>query len=268
MRHTRSLILLAGLLAHLPTGPLAAQARWPTPLDGSGELSLRWDRPHFPEREYGFLSGILTFGARVRVSNNVNIAFEIPQFRAPGTGSDASMGNPYIGAEFVGDDGIPAFTAGLRVINGSTGGEPQIVALFTDYERFDQTITADLWVISGMGHWTAWTDGQGSTVRVRFGGTIFHPTEYGGTDELVADYGVRFGKALGRVELSAALTGRYFVTQQDLGPEAGSINSAAVELVTRQGRVRPSIGLRFPLDAEVRDDVPYVLLLGVRASLK
>ena len=267
MRHTRSLILLAGLMAHLPTGPLAAQARWPTPLDGNGELSLRWDRPHFPEREYGFLSGILTFGARVQVANNVNLAFEIPQFRAPGTGSDASMGNPYFGAEFTDGDGTPAYTAGIRLINGSTGGDPQIIGLFTDYERFEQTITSDLLVVSGMGHWTAWKDPEGASVRIRFGGTIFH-SKGGESNELTADYGVRFGRSIGPLEFDAALTGRLFVTASDLGAPESSFHSVAVDLVRRAGRIRPSVGVRLPLDAEINRAVSYVLLFGLSATLK
>jgi hypothetical protein len=263
-----SLFVCVLTLAVLPPCRLAAQARWPTPLDGTGELSLRWDRPYFPEREYGFLSGVLTLGGRVQLSNNVNLAFEIPNFRAPGTGSESSMGNPYFGAEFTDGDGTPAFTAGVRIIRGSTGGDPQIIALFTDYERFEQAITSELLVVSGMGHWTAWKDPRGATVRIRFGGTIFH-SQAGATNELTADYGVRFGRPIGsQLELGATLTGRLFVTQGDIGAPESSFHSASIELVRRAGRIRPSVGVRLPLDAEINRAVSYVLLFGVSATLK
>jgi hypothetical protein len=263
-----ALLSLCSVLALSPARPLAGQARWPTPLDGAGEVSLRWDRPHFPEREYGFLSGILTLGARVPVSNSVNLAFEIPQFRAPGTGSDASMGNPYFGAEFGDRDGTPAFTAGIRLINGSTGGDPQIIALFTDYEKFEQAITSELLVVSGMGHWTAWKDPRGASVRIRFGGTIFH-SQAGASNELTADYGVRFGRSLGpHLELGAALTGRWFVTQEEGGGAGTSFHSISVDLARRSGRLRPSVGVRLPLDAEINRAVSYVVVLGLTATLK
>lgn len=261
------LLLLWVVLAVSPPRRLAAQARWPTPLDGSAEFALRWDRPHFPEREYGFLSGILTVGARVQVANNVNFAFEIPQFRAPGTGSEPSMGNPYFGAELTDGDGTPAFTAGVRIIEGSTGGDPQIIALFTDYERFEQSATAELLVVSGMGHWTPWKSPEGASVRIRFGGTIFR-AEGGASNELTADYGVRFGRPVGPLELGAAFTGRLFVTQGEIGSSESSFHSISVDLVRRAGRIRPSVGVRLPLDVEINRAVSYVLLFGLSATLK
>lgn len=266
MRPLRTLLLLL-LLPQLPTGLLSAQARWPTPLDGNAEFSLRWDRPHFPEREYGFLSGTFTFGARVQVTNTINLALEVPQFRAPGTGSEASMGNPYFGAEFTDGDGTPAFTAGVRIIRGSTGGDPQIIALFTDYERFEQAITSELLVVSGMGHWTPWRDPKGAAVRIRFGGTIFHPPE-GTSNELAADYGVRFTRPTGPLELGAGLTGRWLLTAEDGGAAESSFHSLTVDLTRRSGRIRPSVGVRLPLDAEISRAVSYVLIFGVSATLK
>jgi hypothetical protein len=268
MRHIRSLVLFVGLLALLPTGPLAGQARWPTPLESTAELSLDWARPHFPDRVYGTFSGIVTLGARVRVARSVNIVGEIPNFRAPGTGSESEMGNPYIGAEIVGEDGAPAFAVGARFTGDGPGGDPRIVALFTDYERFDQAMTGKVMIISAVGHTTAWKDPEGATVRVRLGGTILHPTESGGQNEMLFDYGVRFGKTVGNAEVAASLTGRWFLTASELGPERASINSVALEAVGRTGMIRPRVGFRIPLDSEISDNVTYVLLFGVSVGLK
>lgn len=273
--HPSRPIALASLLLALPLGPLAAQSLWPRPLEGKAEVGLEWVRPTFVtgDDQYGFSRGVWILGGRIRASERINVVLALPQIRAPGGfygyGGGSGSGTPYIGVEFLAAERRPEFSLGIRLGgSSSSSSDAGVMALYGDYDRWEEGISNAL-VVNAIGHTTAWQDSAGASARVRFGGTILIPAGgmYGG--ELYVDYGIRFGRDTPALRLGVALTGRWLATGGGGASLAeATIHQVAGDLSFGSGMVRPSFGVRLPLDDALNDVVEYVLIGGVTVHLK
>ena len=273
--HASRPVALASLLLALPLAPIAAQSLWPRPLEGKAEVGLEWVRPTFVtgDDQYGFSRGVWILGGRIRASERINVVLALPQMRAPvggsGYGGGSASGTPYIGIEFLAAERRPEFSLGIRFGGSSYGSyDAAAMALYGDYDRWEEGVSNGL-VVNAIGHTTAWQDSAGASARVRFGGTILIPEGgvYGG--ELFVDYGIRFGRDTPALRFGAALTGRWLATGGGGASLAeATIHQVAADLSFGSGMVRPSFGVRLPLDDALNDVVEYVLITGVTVHLK
>ena len=81
------------------------------------------------------------------------------------------------------------------------------------------------------------------------------------------DYGVRFGRPAGPVDLGLALTGRIILSGSGGSIGGRSIHQGTIELSGR-GRIAPRIGLRIPIDEPLKSSFDKAITVGVRATIQ
>jgi hypothetical protein len=86
---------------------------------------------------------------------------------------------------------------------------------------------------------------------------------------LFADYGVHaWYLADERVDLGVGLTGRLYISGDDLSVAERMLNQVGMAVIGRFERVQPGVHLRVPFDfVEHREEVDYVLGLSLAVPL-
>jgi hypothetical protein len=262
---------LAALVLCLIPASAGAQALWPRPLAGAGEIGLEWVRPTFDGEEgIGFTRGVWVFDGRAKVGQRLNLILAFPYINAPVSGSGGgAAGNPLFGVEFTDTTGRPEFTVGLRRGNfsGSSFGA-YIIGALGDYDRLEQVGT-DGWILSTVGHVRPWSAPDGGFAELRFGVTGFFMSEGGASStSMLLDYGIRMGREKGALGFGAGLTGRWPLTGTTGGSVASAVHQVFADASYLKGIVQPTVGVRFPFDEDLGELLSYALTFGVKVVIK
>ncbi|MBW8772336.1 MAG: hypothetical protein JF590_03445 [Gemmatimonadetes bacterium] len=262
-------------LALVATAPAAAQSLWPRPLTSASELDLEWVRPTFPN-ESGLDGGrgVWILSGRTKVGERGRIVVAVPYLRAAGsgtgTGSGATFGDPYLGYESTDSTGKSTFVVGVRLpMAGTSESFSEEVAFLGDYDRFEESFPKTL-TLHAEGQGEVWRDAEGADVRIRGGTTLLHSTEgsYSAqANSFTFDYGVRFGRPLGPLDLGLALTGRMLLSGSGGNIAQRSTHQATFELAGH-GRIAPRIGVRVPVDEPLKSSFDRAIMIGVRVQLE
>ena len=270
----RSLFLAALVLGTATS--LAAQSLWPRPLTSAAELDLEWVRPTFPnESGLGATRGVWVLSGRTKVGARGRLVIAVPYLRSagPGTGYGAgsTLGDPYFGYESTDSTGKSTLVVGLRVpMAGTNQFLSEQIAFVGDYDRFEESFPKTL-TLHFEGQSEVWRDEAGADVRIRAGATLLHSTgAYSSSydaNSFLLDYGVRFGRPAGPVDLGLALTGRIILSGSGGNIGDRSTHQGTIELSGR-GRIAPRIGLRIPIDEPLKSSFDQAITVGVRATIQ
>lgn len=264
MRHT---IPLAGMLL-LATSPLTAQRTWLVPLPDRG-ASLEIATGLYEQDATNGFTATITPGVRFPIGGGIILTGELPISRAsvrPGfIGADRTatfIGNPWIGLE------MPLQSAArleLGVRPGMHRAEDQAEAsavffgTVTEYDRFEAWL-GKATSVRGVVH-LGRLPAEGAFVTARVGGSLLIPDGTGLDPEVLANYGVRAGLVRRGTMFYAAITGRALVTSVQGTIEDRTVHQLGVGLESLSGQVRPQIGARIFLDAEL-ENINAVLTAG------
>jgi hypothetical protein len=261
-------LLSAATILLLAAAPLRAQRTWLVPLPDRG-ASLEIATGLYEQDVTNGFTATITPGLRFPIGGGIILTGELPISRAsvrPGfIGADRSatfIGNPWIGLE------LPLRSAGrleLGVRPGLHRAEDQAEAsavffgTVTEYDRFEAWLGKATSVRSVVHLGRLPTAGAFVTARV--GGSLLIPDGTGADPEVVANYGVRGGLVRNGTMFYAAVTGRALVTSTGGSIEDRTVHQLGVGLEALSGQVRPQIGARIFLDAEL-ENVNAVLTAG------
>jgi len=168
------------------------------------------------------------------------------------------IGNPWIGVEVVSKPDL-TFEAGIRPgISGDGNSDPQFLGVLDDFDRFEAWLpkVTSLRATAHMGSMPA----TGTFVTGKLGG-MFALARQGGSSELYADYGLRFGFREADRLVSLALSGRARLTH------GGSLDDRTVHHLTfivegTRGSFRPNLSIGTYLDPSAREDVKAIVAVG------
>lgn len=255
----------------LPVTPLSAQALWPRPLEGKGELGLEWVRPTLAtdDGDYGFGRGIWILDGRLRLKPRLSLVAAIPWIEASGgDGGESDLGNVMLGLQFNDTVGRPEFTLGLR--HGGAGESYYDSGIYdvgvaADIDRIEQVFPQGL-MIEGVGYIRPKPGEDGTRAEIRLGATgVIVGNETGGGGTFFIKYGLRVAHAFKPVDVGLGLTGIWLIAN-GFGPQS-TIDQAFVDLTALKGRVRPSLAFRLPLDQYLDDQIDFAVNVGVRIPL-
>lgn len=247
-------------------GPLAAQEFWPGPTPARFRFDIA--KPSFDSEGDGFFTLSMLPSVRIPVGP-VRITADFPfAFYSPES-DDASqaIGNPWIGLEFGKLGGPFTFQAGARLplADGEDDLEPLIVGAYSDWDH------AEAWLpdVFSFGAAAVYESHQESglvaSARLGLNAISYSDDYWSDTDsDVMASYGVRIGYDRARVMVAAALTGRLMLTADD--GEDSDLHQVGFEGGYRFGKVMPLLGLRVPLNGELKDAVNYVFTIGIKVT--
>lgn len=248
-------------------GLARAQSLWPDSLRGRGEIGMEWVRPTFKSGDDTFSGtrGVWILGGRVRATDRLNIVAALPRLVATDADGGATMGNPYVGIEFLKPDHTPEFSVGFRLLMANNAFSPaRGVGFYGDFDRFESTITKAL-VLTAAGYHQAYRSDDGAYARIRFGATFYHPSESGfsAENEMYFNYGVRVGRDAPDVRLSAEVTGRWWLNSGGASLAQATTHQGTLTASFLHGPVQPYVGIRAPVDEDLKGVLRYALTFGV-----
>jgi hypothetical protein len=259
---------LAALAVSLLPATAGAQALWPRPLAGVGEVGLEWVRPTFDNDEgLGASRGVWILDGRAKVGQRLNLIVALPSLS---DGNSRTYGNLLFGLEFTDTTGRPEFTVGVRHGGVSSGSSftPIGVALLGDYDRLEQALT-DGWIINTVGHVRPWKAEDGGFAELRFGVTgIFQNADGASSTSMLLDYGIRIGREQESFGFGAGLTGRWPITGSAGGSVESAVHQVFLDASYLKGIVQPTVGMRFPFDEELGEVFDYALTFGVKVVIQ
>jgi hypothetical protein len=263
----RTLLPLLGLVA-LSAFPLSAQRTWLVPLPDRG-ASVEISTGLYERDVTNGLTAVITPGVRFPIGGGIILTGELPISQAsvrPGfLGANRTatfIGNPWIGVE------MPLRSAGRLELGVRPGmhradnqaeGSAVFFGTITEYDR------AEAWLgkatsVRGVVH-LGRLPTAGAFVTARVGGSLLIPDGTGLDPEVLANYGVRAGLVRSGTMFYAAITGRALVTSIQGTIEDRTVHQLGIGLEALSGQVRPQIGARVFLDAEL-ENVNAVLTAG------
>jgi hypothetical protein len=273
LRRLPVLLGLTAVLALAASTTLSAQSLWPRPLASKGELDLEFVHPTFPDGASITGARIWVLSGRMRVGERGRVVVALPYLEGRSSGGfsgSSTNGDPYIGYESTDSTGKSTIVLGLRLPwAGTTASAPEEAALLGDYDRFEEAFPKTI-TLHFEGQGEVWRGTDGADVRIRAGSTLLHATEGGsGADAntFLFDYGIRFGRPAGPVELGLALTGRLYLSGSGGNIAQRSTHQATFELAGH-GRIAPRVGIRVPIDEPLKSAYDRAIILGVRAAIQ
>jgi hypothetical protein len=262
---TRRLIPAVTLL--ILAAPVAAQELWPGPQASRFRLDIA--KPSFDSDGTGFFTLSVLPSVRFPVGP-VRLTADLPLvFYSPEDGEgDQQIGNPWIGVEFGKAGGPLTFQAGARLplANGDDESEALYVGILGDWDHVEAYLP-EVFSFTGSAIYQRHTE-KGLVLGARLGTTmISYKEDYWGSDadaDLMASYGLRIGYDRNRMMLAATLTGRLILTSED--DEDSDIHQLGFEAGYRFGKVMPMVGLRLPLNGDLKEEVNNVLTVGIKIT--
>ena len=264
-----ALFILAALFAALPAG---AQSIFLEPNTGPS-LHLEALRPSVGSLDFSFFSYSFYLSGRIRAGETTQLRFEVPYasykledsiFTATGR---SSFGNPYVGAEFGPRDRGVQGEVGIRLPVMSDNAEAAGFGLLADpVERMEAYLDDILPVYAGLSYRHRSAGGFAMMLRAVPVAWIY--TGDGSADsELFVLHSAQAWYEAEKVALGAGLSGRFLVTGDgaDLGER--TLYELGFFANFDLGTFRPGLQVRFPLDADLTDDLRldpwYSISLGL-----
>ena len=198
-------------------------------------------------------AGILSVRLPLR---NASLIVDLPFSRIGGdAGNGEAIGNLLLGFE---SGGSTAFHAAIRL---PTAGDDlsNFLGFVSDVHRFEAFIPDMTSFKVGVIRRGARPGG----ITVDFGGSAVGFLPEGGDFEFGLDYGAQLvlRSAFG---FTGGIAGRAILTNETGDFDDSTLHEARLLVDYTSNNIRPFAGVTLPLDSDVREDVPYVLRLGVQ----
>jgi hypothetical protein len=262
-----SVLTICVLTSALPPPTEAAQTMW-LPREERTSISFEFIKTKLEqESRYTFWTSAWFVSGRVQATENWNVVFDIPfahlgfdeEFSAWGPDGGTSLGNPYMGAEYISDD-YDILEFGMRIPVASADDSGGLVwGVISDRERFEAFLLDTATVQFVYNYKRAWEAGGALWVR---GGPTFLIGTSGGGSEFLADYGFMGGYSKRRLEVIGGVTGKMLLTTGE-GLAERSFHHLGVTGSYDTGRVRPGAAIRIPLDEDLGRGVSFFWTLNV-----
>ena len=283
----RSRFLFWGLLfLLLSSGPIHAQSVWVRPADRTSAVSVEWLKPVFSDESPTFFSSSLVVSGQARLADRLMLVGEIPltYVRGRSEGQDpktvggpvegseqersgASVGNPYVGIELYGTSAPFFVELGVRLpVAKEPDLLPALVGSLIDLNRVG-AYAVDLMPLQLVGNYRHEFAGSNVSVRLRGGPETYLPTSEYGSGGMVLTYGAQGWYHGEQVEVGLGGTGRWAVTQTEVGFRESSLHQITGMVRGTFGRLQPGVMVRVPLSEELRDAFPVVVGASLSVSL-
>ena len=263
--------LFIGLAMIAATAPLSSQTISLT-RPGRYSIALEAARPQltFDDESVGAASAALFLSGHAALGSRANLIVELPFAHAKVDGllseSSSTVGNPYVGLQLVRDR--VRFDVGGRLPLVDEGEFATLIGVAAELERMEAFLP-DVASLSASIRMETGSE-KGMHVAVFAGPSLLMFT---GDDilndgnELLLTYGIEPAYRGASVRAGARLLGRYVATGDDGTFADRSIHQLGLFADFGAGRVRPGVHLRFPIDEDMREDVPWILGLNVQFVL-
>jgi hypothetical protein len=273
------MIVVAALVAVSLGNSLQAQSIW---IDRSARTSfaIEYLKPSFHE---GYLAGSMAafMSAHTRVSPNAAFIVELPYAHSNEGGGyyygygdgdqEDAVGNLYIGAEILSNDGRFSSEFGIRLPTApEESWEAKQVGYLTDFDHLEAFLHD--WITISMVGNLHYNYNNGYVGRLRLGPSIVLPTgDLSGEDtEVMLHYSYQIWHESDRARIGAGITGVWSLTNEDEDLFSGENieHQFTVAANLKCGTVCPGLLLRMPLSKDLSTIYDYVLGLNVQVNLK
>jgi len=236
-------------------------------------LLLEILKPEFEgEDDLTFLTSAWFLSGRFRTNEKLCWSFEIP-YTHYGFSSewddqkDDALGNPYIGVE-LGGLSSPVFgEIGFRVpLAPAIYDAATSAGQFADYVDRTEAFLPDILSVQALiNHYKRKPSGFSTRVR----GGVINWIAIGERDEseMFLVYSAHAGYESPKVSILAGISGRYFLTGDDLDVYEATIHRISVETGIQLGKTRPGIHFRLPVDDDLKNIIDYVIGFSVSVGL-
>jgi hypothetical protein len=260
------------LLLLMLSSMLSAQFAWPRTADGSC-IKIEYLAPSLAQNS-SFMSVTgytMSLSGHFRVGEGTFIAAEIPytsttvKYSNPyygGTQSTtkSSIGNIYMGLEFVGEDPTIFGELGMRLPTISKDNmEASILGILGDANRWEVYVAELLAVQGAVNYHPVYESGVGLLFRI--GPSVWIPTKgSGGNDtEVFIDYGAGVGFENETFRIGGGISGRAIVTEETFFFDKRAVHHVEFGTNVRIAQFRPGVFIRIPLEKEVSDVISQTL---------
>lgn len=267
MRCPRTLCLIvASPLAFALPVSAAAQSIWLEPHDDAA-IQLEILKPDAERFDLTFASSAFFLSLRLTAGPVQTIVVEVPVAYAEEETfgeSDATLGNPYIGAEFKLSDSESFAELGVRFPLTDHGLAAEVGAVSDLVDRLEAFLDDVVSIHAGFNHRQAYS---GLSVRIRGAPVLDIPTEEGNPD-LFLLYSAQVWYTLDTINLGGGVGGRIVVTERDVNFGERTVHQLALAGSVQLGRFRPGVQLRLPLDDDLRTLVDQVVSFSLAFRLR
>lgn len=276
-------VALIGTLAPIA---LSAQSIWIDP--GLGDaLTLEALKPNLEGEGATLTTSVHFVGIRLSAGQNLRLVAEAPfaygdvKEEADGLPEGvekATLGNPYLGIEWVPSTGSPFFVElGARAPLASDlfvdetleeGNFGTAIGLLTEFGTRAEAFLPDIVPLSAMAnYWLRLSEGEaaGLALRLRGGPVTWIPTD-GGDVELLGVYSAQLWYQGAGFSLGGGYVGRGILTDEDASFDEATVHQVGGSANLTLGRLVPGLQFRVPLDEEDGVDFIAGLNLGLRLN--
>lgn len=267
MVSSRTLCFVAALpLALAPPISAAAQSIWLEPHDDRA-LQLEILKPELDGGDLTFASSVFFVSLRLSAGDVTTLVAELPIAYAEEEGfgeSDATVGSPYLGAEFELSESQAFVELGVRLPLTKAGLAATVGAFSDIVDRFEAFLDDIVSIHAGLNFRQAYDSGL--SVRLRGAPALLVPTE-GGDAELFVLYSAQAWYTVDKTSLGGGVSGRILTTESDVDLGERTLHQLALAASVELGRYRPGVQLRLPLDEDLRGFVDLVVGLSLAFRL-
>lgn len=258
--------------------PVAAQSVW-LGADRQAAVAIEVLRPDFESSNVTLFSSAVFLSGHYPLAEAIDLVVEIPISRygenytsfdgRDESRSETALGNPYIGIALGERDASAYGELGVRLPIANEDGDGLGTGFMSDHDRWEAFLE-DFVTIRGAGNYIHRAP-SGFRTRLHGGASLWVYTGGFESDyfEALIDYGAHGWYPVSeQVRISAGLTGRLIITENDLSLSERMLNQFGVAVVGRFGGVEPGLHLRRPFSfTEERDEPSYVLGLSLAVPL-
>ncbi len=240
-------------------------------------ITLDLNRPFFEgDENFTFPSLAFNIYGRYSVSEKVTLVADLPfaysSFSFSGFGADESennfvAGNMYLGAEIASNDKSFTTELGIRIPTATDDNIGSTVLVFSNYDRTESYVS-DFMDIGARGNYFLSLE-ENLQLRLRGGANllIFTGGEEDIDSELLADYAGQFIYSSGVVNAKFGISGQAIITESDLDFDERVVNSLGLAVDFDLNGFTPGVGVKLPLDQDVREIIDAVLSVNFTQKL-
>jgi hypothetical protein len=269
----RSALFLVPMLVR----PIAAYGQ-PIRPGPEGDRAVRVEifKPAFDQPGFSFRSSAVYLSARWRLSDVAKFVAELPVALGGlddtlGYRTDATVGNPYIGAEIRGRETLVVGEFGVRLPLTKESGDldfAPLVGVFADFVDRAEAFSADILSLHAAVRYEYESPG-GLSLVARFAPVFWIDTgdAFADMTELLFVYGANVGYRKPPFAVSGGLRGRLMMTEVTTTIGGRSAHEAVAAAAAAFGRFQPGVQVRLPLDDDLRDVLDLVVGVSLGVAL-
>jgi len=247
--------------------------------DGDAGFRMEMVKPFFRKDDFAFFSDLTFFSttinvsAAIPVSDGLLVDAELPFARAAisreAGGSSRTFGNPYVGLRTRSPESRAGLRAGIRLPFLHESGDDDSasgVGAFSDFQRVERYLDERMSFVAAVTYRRTSDDADRLGLEA---GTVIVTGTGGGSDEtdVWLTYGAGMDFPTGSFRIGLGMEGRVLTTESGLNLGERSFHHLNVEGGWAEGRIRPRVRIRVPVDDELGEIVSYIIGVGVDLSL-